>query len=156
MTRRLFFGRVKNSPFISFVHPPYFGKKEDFIKCGECENKDCLTACKENIIEIKNGFPVLNFKISGCTFCDECAKACKYEVLSLKNKKDKINAEMIINPKKCIAWNQTICFACQDTCEECAIIYKGLLNPVIDLDKCTGCGFCINVCPTDAIEIKVV
>jgi ferredoxin-type protein NapF len=156
MDRRSFFRRVKSSPFKSFVYPPYYKKKEDFLKCYECESKDCLAACEEEIIEIQNGYPTLNFQKNGCTFCDECAKACKFNVLSLENKKEKINAEMIINPNKCIAWNQTICFSCQEACEEYAIIYKGMFNPVIDLEKCTGCGFCVGVCPTNAIEIKTL
>jgi ferredoxin-type protein NapF len=156
MDRRSFFRRVKTSPFKSFIYPPYFNKKEDFLKCIECESKDCLSACNEKIITIENEIPVLNFTNSGCTFCDECANACKLDVLKIENKKEKINAEMIINPNKCVAWNQTICFSCQDICEENAIIYKGMFNPVIDLDKCTACGFCISVCPTNAIETKII
>ncbi|GAB6074606.1 4Fe-4S dicluster domain-containing protein [Nautilia lithotrophica] len=156
MDRRSFFRRVKTSPFKSFIYPPYFNKKEDFTKCNECESKDCLIACNEKIIKIIDEKPTLDFTNSGCTFCDECAHACKYGVLSIPYKKNKINAEMIINPKKCIAWNQTICFSCQDICEEFAIIYKGMFNPVIDLDKCTACGFCISVCPTNAIETKIL
>jgi ferredoxin-type protein NapF len=156
MDRRSFFRRVKNSPFKTFIYPPYYDKKENFLKCNECESKDCLVACEEEIIQIQNGYPTLNFQKSGCTFCDECAKACKLNVLSLENKKEKINAEMIINPNKCIAWNQTICFSCQEACEEYAIIYKGMFNPVIDLEKCTGCGFCVGVCPTNSIEIKTL
>jgi len=156
MDRRSFFRRVKNSPFKSFIYPPYYDKKEDFLKCSECETKDCLIACDEKIIQIQNGIPTLNFSNSGCTFCDECANACQLGVLKAEFKKEKINAEMIINPKKCIAWNQTICFSCQDICGESAIIYKGMFNPVIDLDMCTGCGFCISVCPTDAIETKII
>ncbi|MEO1928136.1 MAG: 4Fe-4S binding protein [Nautiliaceae bacterium] len=152
--RRNFFRRV-SSPFKSYLYPPYFKEKEDFLRCMECETKDCLNACNEKIIKIENEIPILNFEISGCTFCDECALACKYGVLNLENKK-KINAEMIINPNKCIAWNQTICFSCQDICEESAISYNGMFNPVIDLDKCTACGFCITVCPACSIEIKVI
>nr|WP_236619495.1 4Fe-4S binding protein [Lebetimonas sp. JH369] len=30
-----------------------------------------------------------------------------------------------------------------------------MFNPVIDLDKCTACGFCIGVCPNDSIEIII-
>jgi ferredoxin-type protein NapF len=151
--KRNLFRRV-SSPFKSFVFPPYFQKKEDFLKCIECESKDCLTACKEKIIHIENDIPVIKFGINGCTFCDECAIACPNNVLSIKDKKNKLNVEMIINPSKCIAWNQTICFSCQDICEESAIIYNGMFNPAIDLEKCTGCGFCISVCPSNAIEIK--
>jgi ferredoxin-type protein NapF len=154
-SKRNLFRRVKTSPFKSFIFPPYYEKKEDFLKCVECKNKDCLVACEEEIIKIENEMPVLDFFKSGCTFCDECAKACQLDVLKIENKKEKI-AEMIINSKKCIAWNQTICFSCQDICKESAIIYKGMFNPIIDLDKCTGCGFCISVCPTFAIEIKTI
>jgi len=156
MDRRSFFRRVKTSPFQSYLFPPYFKDKSSFLLCSECNTKDCLNACNENIIQIVDEKPVLNFENSGCTFCDACAEACKKDVLSLSYKNNKINAEMIINPKKCIAWNQTICFSCQDICEECAIIYKGMFNPVIDLEKCTTCGFCISVCPTDAIETKII
>jgi ferredoxin-type protein NapF len=152
--KRNFFRRAK-APFKSFLYPPYFEKKEDFLKCIECKTKDCIKVCEENIIVLNNDIPTLNFTNSGCTFCDECAKACKLDVLTIENKKN-INAEMIINPQKCLAWNNTICFSCQDICDQSAIIYKGMFNPIIDLEKCNGCGFCISVCPADAIEIKVI
>ncbi|WP_457562106.1 ferredoxin-type protein NapF [Caminibacter pacificus] len=151
--RRNLFRRVKNSPFKSFVYPPYFEKKEDFLKCIECETKDCLTACEEKIIKIENEMPVLDFSNNGCTFCDACAQNCPHGVLKIENKKEKI-ADIILIPNKCLAWNQTICFSCQDICEENAIIYNGMFSPVIDMEKCTGCGFCVGVCPTDAIEYK--
>jgi len=154
-SKRTLFRRV-SSPFKSFIFPPYYEKKEDFLKCIECESKDCLVACDEKIIHIENEIPIIKFGINGCTFCDECAAACKKNVLNIKYKKEKLNCEMIINPSKCIAWNQTICFSCQDICEESAIIYNGLFNPVIDLKKCTGCGFCISVCPVGAIEVKPI
>jgi len=151
--RRNLFRRVKSSPFKSFIYPPYFEKKEDFINCLECKSKECEKACEEKIIKIENGMPVLDFSKSGCTFCDECANVCESGVLKKENKKEKI-AEVILLKNKCLAWNGTICFSCQDICEEFAIIYNGMFNPVIDLDKCTGCGFCIGVCPTNAIEAK--
>ena len=153
--KRNLFRRV-SSPFKSFLYPPYFEKKEDFLNCIECKNKECVDACNEKIIHIENEIPVIKFRINGCTFCDECASACPNGVLKIENKKNKINAEMIINPSKCIAWNKTVCFSCQDICEENAIIYKGMFNPVIDLEKCTSCGFCISVCPTFAIDLQVI
>ncbi len=154
-SKRNFFRRV-SSPFKSYIFPPYYEKKEDFINCINCETKDCLVACEEKIIHIENEFPIIKFDKNGCTFCDECATACQNGVLKTENKKNKLNAEIIINPSKCIAWNQTICFSCQDICEESAIIYHGMFNPAIDLEKCTGCGFCISVCPTNAIETKIL
>ena len=153
-SRRNLFRRVKNSPLKLFIYPPYFEKREYFLKCIECESKDCLTACEEKIIVIENDIPIINFGKNGCTFCDKCALACKNGVLKIEYKKEKLNADFIINPSKCIAWNQTICFSCQDICEENAIIYNGMFNPAIDLEKCTSCGFCISVCPVNAIETK--
>ena len=138
----------------NLLFPPYFSSKDDFKKCIECESKDCLSACNEKIIEINEFYPIIKFGINGCTYCDECAKACKLDVLKVENKKQ-INAMILINPKKCIAHNQTICFSCQDICEYDAIKYIGMFNPFIDFDKCTSCGFCISVCPADSIEIKV-
>ncbi len=152
--RNLF--RRASSPFKSFVYPPYFEKKEDFLKCIECKEKECEKACEEKIIFIENEIPVIKFGTNGCTFCDKCAAACPNDVLKLENKKNRLNAEMIINTKKCLAWNKTVCFSAQDVCEEKAIEYHGLFNPVIDLEKCTGCGFCISVCPVNAIEIKTI
>jgi len=152
MTRRNFFRRAV-SPFKSFIYPPYFEKKEDFLNCYNCESKECQKACEESIIIINDEYPILNFKKSGCTYCDKCAEACTLDVLKKENKKE-INAEFIINPKKCLAWDKIICVSCQDICEEFAIIYNGMFNPVIDTEKCTACGFCVSVCPNDAIEIK--
>ncbi|WP_024791726.1 4Fe-4S dicluster domain-containing protein [Lebetimonas sp. JS138] len=152
-SKRNFFRRV-TSPFKSFLYPPYYKKKEDFLNCIECNEKACVKACPEKIIKLNNEIPILNFAFNGCTFCDECAKACG-KVLKTEYKKNKINAEFIINTRKCLAWNNTICYSCQDICEKEAIIYKGMFNPVIDLDKCTACGFCIGVCPNDSIELIV-
>ena len=152
--KREFFRRVSSPK--SYIYPPYFEKKEDFLECIECESKDCVNACKEKIIEIENEKPIIRFGINGCTFCDECATACSKGVLKIENKKNKLNAEFMINPKTCLAWNKTMCFSCQDICEENAIYYNGMFNPVIDLEKCTACGFCISVCPTYAIDVKII
>jgi len=153
-SKRNFFRRF-SSPFKSFIYPPYFEKKEDFLKCIDCNEKACVNACEEKIIHIENEIPVIKFGINGCTFCDECANACKLDVLKVENKKEKLNAEILINPSKCLAFNQTVCFSCQEICEENVIIFtKGMFNPIIE-DNCTSCGFCISVCPTDAIEVKI-
>ena len=138
----------------NLLFPPYFSSKKDFNRCIECESKACVDACKENIIEIKDFYPIIKFGVNGCTYCDECAKACESDVLKIENKKN-INAFILIDSKKCIAHNQTVCFSCQDVCEYNAIFYMGMFKPFIDLDICTSCGFCVGVCPTDAIEIKV-
>ena len=155
-TKRNLFRRAA-SPFKSFIYPPYFEKKEDFLNCIECETKACVISCPEKIIHIENKTPVIKFGINGCTFCDKCSEVCELNILKLENKKEKLNAEILINPQKCLAFNQTVCFSCHEICEENAIIFiKGMFNPVIDENNCTSCGFCISVCPVNAIEVKII
>jgi len=140
------------------LRPPY-GLNESLFQseCPKCETKDCATHCEEEIIVIKSdGTPTLNLKKSGCTFCDECANKCQHNVLNLDHieYKDKINASFFIITESCMAHNKTICFSCKEPCLDDAILFKGMFNPVIDMDRCTGCGFCLSRCPTNAIIYK--
>ena len=145
---------VEDLPFV--VRPPY-GLEESLFQseCIECESKACVASCDEQIILIEeDGTPRLNFSNSGCTFCEECAEACEFEVLSLDNihSSDHVNATFQISIQSCIAHNGVICFSCKEPCIDDAILFNGLFNPVIDDDKCTGCGFCLGRCPTEAIS----
>ena len=127
-----------------------------FLNCIGCEDKACVSACEEGIIHLsEDGIPIIKFGKNGCTFCDECALACDKDVLSVEFKKNRMNCEMIINHRKCIAWNNVVCSSCQDICPNKTIIFSGLFNPVIDDEICKGCGLCVSVCPADAIEILV-
>jgi ferredoxin-type protein NapF len=135
-------GRLPSDP----IFPPYFEKKSAFILCLECEGKECASACEEKVIYLHNGIPLLNFSLSGCTFCDECAKACPSGVLKVENRREKIGESFIL-PKKCLAWNGVVCQTCGDACPSGAIQFQGLFNPIVLESKCKGCGFCISVCP---------
>ncbi len=136
------------------VRPPYFRDEGDFLKsCMECDGA-CALGCEEKIITIQEDkTPILKFNISGCTYCDECAKACKFGVLEVEFKKN-INAKITIDMLKCMSWHKTICFSCKDVCLDDAINYLGLFRPEIDMQKCTSCGFCISVCPVEAIKVE--
>ena len=134
------------------LRPPYFQDESIFFtNCTTCDGL-CSTACEENIIIIQKDFtPKLDFTSSGCTYCDECANICPNEVLKLEYKKN-IDVKIEIDILSCLAWNQTMCFSCKDPCLDDAIDFLGMFRPSIN-DKCTSCGFCIKVCPTNAIKI---
>lgn len=51
-----------------------------------------------------------------------------------------------INMKDCLK-----CYACMNTCPNDAIKETDD-GPVIDAEKCTGCGECKEVCPANCIE----
>ena len=138
------------------IRPPYFNKELDFENiCKTCTEKSCLDVCEVDIIEIQeDGTPILNLAQSGCTYCDECAVACEKNVLTLEHKKN-INAKFSIGLLECMSWNQTMCFSCKDPCLEDAIQFLGMFRPEIDENLCTSCGFCLTVCPTDAISLEI-
>jgi len=132
------------------IYPPYFHSREDFERCLDCSDKSCEKVCEEGIIEIVDGIPILNFSRSGCTFCDECARACELAVLKVEEKR--FLPAMVIDPIECLAWHGTICSSCRDACLDRAIEFVGLFRPEIK-GNCTGCGFCVGVCPTGAISV---
>ena len=142
------------------VRPPY-GFTESLFQseCITCESKACVTSCDEQIIFIqKDGTPRLNFSKSGCTFCEACASACEVNVLSLEHShtSEQINAFFRISIEACVAHHGVICFSCKEPCIDDAILFNGMFNPVIDTDKCTGCGFCLGRCPTEAISYDTI
>lgn len=138
----------------SLIRPPYFEKESDFLdKCVECEGF-CVSSCEEKIIKIaEDKTPYIDFSVSGCTYCDECAKVCEYDVLKLENKKN-IEQTIEIDMLRCVSWHDTMCFSCKDPCLDDAIDFLAMFRPSINSDKCTNCGFCIKYCPVDAIAIK--
>jgi len=149
--------KKKDETLEAIIRPPYFKEESDFSKiCVTCESKSCTTVCEENIILInEDGTPSLNFANSGCTYCDECAIACKDDVLQVENRKN-IQARFSIDVLKCMSWNQTMCFSCKDPCFDDAIKFLGMFRPEINSDLCTSCGFCIKVCPSDAISVEII
>ena len=54
----------------------------------------------------------------------------------------------------CIAWGKGICTRCQDVCEEHALFFVGMMNPRVLTSRCTLCGDCVPVCPTNAIIMR--
>ncbi len=157
MDRRELFTSITKPFKEKIVRPPYFKNESKFLKsCITCSDKSCKTVCEENIIVIqKDGTPKIDFKLGGCTYCDECAKACDEKVLKLKHKKN-INVKFSIDTIKCMSWNNTMCFSCKDPCLDNAINFNGMFQPMINNESCTACGFCINVCPTDAIKFQII
>lgn len=153
MDRRNFFSsiqnRVSNSNPIP-IYIPYLKSVSSLKKCTTCK-KPCIDVCEERIIVEQNGIPTIDFKKSGCTFCKKCAIQCgDFGVLD-SNINPTINAKISIKTSKCLAWNDTMCFTCKDSCIKNAISYFGIFRPTINDSVCTKCGMCISVCPANAI-----
>lgn len=62
--------------------------------------------------------------------------------------------DILLQQDQCIAWGRGVCDRCDTACGENAIIFVGMLHPRILTQRCTLCGDCVPVCPTQAIAIR--
>ncbi|CZE51179.1 4Fe-4S ferredoxin [Campylobacter geochelonis] len=135
------------------ITPPYFSS---LFNCIDC-HAPCILACDRNLLSYNGDmveFKVLNL---GCNFCEECAKACmqtKRGVLDLKFS-SQIQASAVININSCLAWNDTICFNCLDSCKFKAIEFLGVFRPMVS-QKCVGCGECLSACFKNSITLNAI
>lgn len=114
---------------------------------------DCLAVCPSNAICLEEGLARVN---SLCTGCGLCVKACPSGLITIENASRAAvvvckNLEKgAIARKKC----SSACIACSKCVKECpsgAIVLKDFLA-VIDYDKCTDCGHCVEICITKCIQ----
>lgn len=133
---------------------PYMDDPSRVSDCINCEHQRCVGACETAIIKIdEKKVPYLDFSQDGCTYCEKCLVQCDMGVLM--NPTKKIDALFAVDMFSCLSWNQTMCFSCKDRCLEGAISFIGLFRPSIHSNLCTSCGFCVGVCPSQSIVIKV-
>ena len=119
--------------------------------CTGCA--DCVSACPTQIIEIETcGLAKIDLTKGQCLFCSQCAETCQPSAL-IPVEGWSVRASITAS---CLSYNGTLCRACEDQCEEQAIAFRLLTGgrslPVIDLDRCTGCGACAAPCPTQSIS----
>jgi len=92
---------------------------------------------------------------SKCVGCKTCAIVCSYLKFKVFNPK---KARIKIEERDLFFHKPVICRFCKkppclEACPNNAIIWKnGIL--VIDQEKCTGCGMCIDACPFGAIWLE--
>jgi len=57
----------------------------------------------------------------------------------------------------CLDRHGTTCRACQDVCPAAAIRFRPLLGgraePILSVERCTGCGECLAPCPVGALTL---
>ncbi|MCP4263724.1 MAG: 4Fe-4S binding protein [Planctomycetes bacterium] len=131
--------------------------------CSRCGN--CIRSCPHDIIRRdtgQNGFtgiltPVLNFNENYCREdCIRCTLVCPSGALvgvNIDNKPDIQIGIAQVDMNLCLLGEDHECSACMRWCPYHAIRYvfsetEYMLVPVIDAEKCNGCGACEVACPT--------
>ncbi|UJF18420.1 4Fe-4S binding protein [Vibrio sp. SS-MA-C1-2] len=126
------------------LRPPFAQSEVSFLSlCNQCN--DCIKACPMNIIKLEHDYPTLTDK-NRCDDCLACVKSCKSGALQKSNLIIKIGSQC--SPKMAI-----YCQSCLEVCPNKALIIEQGKQPAIDIERCNGCGECINECEFNAIRL---
>ena len=114
---------------------------------------DCQGACPENAIGIESGLAVIIEDF--CTGCGICTRVCPKDVIEVLPEKFNQhvrckNTDKGAQTRKVCKTGCIGCMRCQKICEVDAITVKNFVA-VMEYDKCTNCGECIDVCPVNTI-----
>ena len=140
------------------LRPPWSLAESDFLDaCTRCG--DCVRACPTHILVAGDGgYPIVDFTRGECTFCGDCATRCASGALRRAEGKAPWSARAVIS-ERCLARQKIECRVCGEQCAAGAIRFSpligGMAQPVLDQERCTGCGACLAPCPTQAIAIAL-
>lgn len=126
-------------------------------RCGQC-----LQVCPTKVLVpagleaklVGLGTPRFVPRRGRCMFCMACGQVCPTKALIAVPVETVRLGTAEINRSKCLAWAEgTRCLLCVETCPKFAIKIDPRQHPVIDLQKCIGCGSCEAHCPVDGSAV---
>jgi ferredoxin-type protein NapF len=155
------------------IRPPGALPEPDFlqscVRCGEC-----LRACPTNTLQpdwYRAGAeglwaPRMNLRHAACDQdCNACGLVCPTESirpLSLIERRHARVGTAVILRDKCLPWaRDQRCLVCEEQCPYSAVVLQrddryrfGL--PVVETDRCNGCGQCEDRCPVTGDSAIIV
>lgn len=159
------------------LRPPGALEPGDFeaacIKCGQC-----VQACPYDTLSLAPsgdrvpiGTPSFSPRDVPCYMCTDipCMQACPTGALDhgLDRIEDASMGVATIDQESCLSWRGLRCEICYRECpvRNDAITIENhprrtsahaMFVPVVHASRCTGCGICEHVCPTELAAIRVV
>lgn len=145
-------------PKTNYLRPPGAIEETEFlVKCTRCD--ECIKVCPAKAIKRSQGLfdaavgtPIIIPKENPCVLCNGllCIATCKEGALMPVEgvSKAKIGVARIAQ-SQCMAWEGQDCQLCFIKCPlQGDAIYLDDGKPVINAEKCVGCGVCEYVCNT--------
>jgi len=151
------FLKMNHGQSMTPLRPPWSLEEQGFQQaCIRCET--CVQVCPEKILVRENhhGYPYVDFTLGACSFCGLCAVHCPTAALGHTDESPwHVVAEISI---ACLTKQNVVCTSCAEVCDVSAIQFSMPLNrvamPQVHVQDCHGCGACVAMCPTKAIEVK--
>lgn len=113
----------------------------------------CVASCKFGALKLENGVPVIDEE--KCTACGACARICPKGLFKIQEKESiAVSCSSKDMGKRVRSYCENGCIGCricEKVCESGAIKVEGNL-PVIDAEKCTRCGKCVEKCPKGVLR----
>lgn len=152
-----------------WVRPPNALPEAAFLAaCTKCS--DCLTACPHYVLRKLgpesgtklSGTPALFPRENPCLLCDgvPCAAACGTGALTkpAPGQKPRLGAASVVTAKCYVARGQP-CDYCVTACPEKPKAIRVTVSgqpAQVSRDLCTGCGRCVQICPTEAVSLEAL
>ena len=159
LSRRAFLrGRPTESRPLGPPPPCIGGVASGPNPCTDCAGQPCIASCEPDVIRIHPlehslaGRAYLSFSEAGCTFCGDCFTACPVAG-PLPGGRPAPVGLAVLSREQCLAWDGVVCLSCKIACTWEAITFDDQRRPTVQDGTCTGCGFCVPVCPTQAIIV---
>jgi MauM/NapG family ferredoxin protein len=176
-------GSLARRPEEHLIRPPGAQNEAEFlsrcIRCGQCL-KVCLTNGLQPVLweagleglYTPRLVPRLGYCNYSCTLCGQVCPTGAIPNLDLKVKQATNLGTAFVNRSRCIVYTEgTDCLVCEEHCpvspkaigytEQEVVNLQGerarVKLPVVNPDRCIGCGHCENVCPVGgeaAIRVK--
>jgi len=181
MNRREFFtsswkaaDEAASRPAMTWIRPPFALDESAFLAaCTACG--DCLDACPHQVVfplpeaagKAATGTPALDLLNRGCHLCRDwpCVTACDTGALELPvpdpGRPDPVPrwpelALAHVEPSSCLAYLGPECGACAHSCPvDGALVWHDNTKPVIDPERCIGCGLCREACIVSPKAISI-
>lgn len=124
--------------------------------CSNC-GQECVASCPQGIISLHPdehehaGTPWLDFSVTGCTFCGDCAEACP-SIESFEKESSPLD-NLQLAKASCLTWNNVFCMSCIGKCDVRALRLDERRRLVLNDSLCTGCGMCVHSCPVNALGV---